>query len=146
MDADVALSFQEVYRYSVAGCIIRPDPFSGETLEQFVRLEQYVLVQTSFDLSYKIGAGTDGFGFFEGIDHVLKVTFMPGQTEVSFSIAIITRVGRQIGAILPQDEPEGLRKIGRGLVSVKMVELCERFQHNGSTMLRSVELLHHLPQ
>ena len=142
MDKDVAASFQEIYCYSVAGYIARPEPFSGEVLEQFARLEQYGLVQTSFGLSLTVNANTDGIGQFSGSTHALRVTFKSGQKEVVFPVIMITRVGRQIGTILSGDEPEALRRIGRELVTVEKVELCQQVVVDGTHMLRFIEVLH----
>ena len=122
-DAEIAREFQEVYRLSVNGYSLRPEPFEGAILETFAFLEQVGLAQADFSLSMYVVADADGFGYIFGDQVMLRVTYMPGVTEVSFPAVRITRVGRQIGTILPRDETEALRQIGRKLTSAKKVEL-----------------------
>ena len=122
-DAEIAREFQEVYRLSVSGCSLRPEPFEGAVLEKFAFLEEVRLAQTDPNLSVNITAAGDGFGYFFGDQVMLRVAYMPGVTAVSFPAIRITRVGRQIGTILPRDETEALRQIGRKLTSAKKVEL-----------------------
>ena len=123
MDAEIASEFQELYRLSVDGCSLRPNPYRGAILERCALLELAGLVHTGAMMSRTIQGEADGFGYFVGDHFVLRVAFAPGSTEVSFPVIRITRVGMQIGTILPRDEAEALRQIGRKLTTAKKVEL-----------------------
>ena len=122
-DAEMAREFQEVYRLSVNGFGLRPDPFEGPILDRFAFLEQVGLAQAAFGLSVNIIRSPDGFGYYTGKQAMLRVTYMPGDQPVSFSAIRITRIGMQIGTILPQDELDALRQIGQSLTTAKKVEL-----------------------
>lgn len=145
-DAEIAHEFQKVYRLSVSGCSLRPEPFEGVVLEKFAFLEQVGLVQTDFSLTMNIIAQSDGFGYFIGDQFLLRVTYMPNVTKVSFPCVRITRVGRQIGTILPQDEREAICQIGRTLTAAKKVELCVITGRPRSGInFNIIEVLHELP-
>lgn len=146
MDAEIARAFEAVYRLSVNGYGLRPEPFEGEVLEKFAFLEQVGLAQTDFSLSMNINAVADGFGYFLGDQLMLRITYPPGNTTVSFPAVRITRVGKQIGAILPRDELEALRKIAQKLTAAKKVELCVITSRQGTAVtFNIIQVLHETP-
>ena len=146
-DADIAHEFQEVYRLSVNGYGLRPQPFEGAVLEKFAFLEQVGLAQSDFSLTMKISVAPDGFGYHFG-DHIgLRITYMPNATMVSFPAFRITRVGRQIGTILPRDETEALRQIGLQLTEAKKVELIAVTKRTslGEISFNIIDVIHEIP-
>ena len=124
MDAQLARSFQEVYRLSIDGYVLRPTRVEGKEFEKFAHLEAAGLTQADITWSRDIRPEADGFGYLIGQEFLLRITFGPGDVKVSFMPILITRVGREIGSFLPRDEREALRQIGLSLTKAKKVELC----------------------
>jgi hypothetical protein len=123
MDRDIAMAFQDVYRLSINGHVLKPSLFGGVELEKFSNLEAFGLVQEGFNIGVKVNANEDGFGYVLGNDLLLRVTYMPGNTTLHYLVIMITRIGREIGSILPRDEREALRQIGLSMVGAKKIEL-----------------------
>jgi hypothetical protein len=124
MDSEIAREFEEVYRLSADGFGLRPDPLEGEVLEKFAFLDQTGLTQADSDLAIAIDVSHDGYGYHAVGKFLLRITYQPNETSISFPAIRITRVGKQIGTILPNDEEAALRQIGKSLTEAKKVELC----------------------
>jgi hypothetical protein len=138
LDAEVARSFDEVFRQSVAGHVPRPEKFEGEVLERFAVLENAGLVQADTFLQMQIQKNSDGFGYFLGETHLLKVTPSANSTVINFPVIRITRIGMQIGAILLRDEAAAIRKIALLLKPVEKVEMCLIHARMGTRITWSV--------
>lgn len=146
MDAEIASAFQEVYRLSVNGISLRPEPFEGAVLEKFAFLEQAGLLQADLSLRRRVDATPDGFGYIVGNDFLLRVTYRPGVTQAYFPIVRITRIGRQIGTIIPRDEIEALRQIGPQITGADKVELCAITGHqDGQLTFDITEVVYEAP-
>lgn len=124
MSGDLARAFQDLYRLSVDGCFPRPPEIKGDFFKVVTQLEAAGLVQMDMSFRKSIGTQPDGFGYLIDKKFLLKVTFMPGQTEVTFPMIQITQVGKEIGTFLPPDECEALRQLSSYLREAKKVELC----------------------
>ncbi len=143
MDSDLARAFQDVYRLSVGGYGLRPPVFEGETLERFAHLEAAGLTQTDIALSMDLSARPDGLAYLIGDQFLLRITLMPNTEKISFPIYRITRVGKEIGSILPRDEREGLRQIGSSLTQAQRVETCFIQSRQGTSIRYQIlDLLH----
>ncbi len=134
MDAQLARSFQDVYRLSIGGYALRPMILEGEEFDKFAHLQAAGLTQTDVTWSRDIGPNPDGYGYLLAENHLLRVTFRPGQSKVSFPPILITRAGREIGSFLPRDELEGLRQIGLSLTAAQKVELCVIVSRQGHSI------------
>ncbi len=124
MSGDLARAFQDLYRLSVDGCFPRPPEIKGDFFKVVTQLEAAGLIQMDMSFRKSIGTQPDGFGYLIDKKFFLKVTFMPGQTEVTFPMIQITQVGKEIGTFLPPDECEALRQLSSYLREAKKVELC----------------------
>jgi len=90
------------------------------------------LIQEGFNIGVEVKANEDGFGYVLGNDSLLRVTYMPGNTTLHYLVIMITRIGREIGAILPRDERDALRQIGLRMSNAKKIELGSIERRAGS--------------
>lgn len=134
MDAQLARSFQDVYRLSIDGYALRPAVLEGEEFEKFAQLQAAGLTQTDITWSRDIRPNADGYGYLFAEKHLLRVTFRPGHSIVSFPPILITRAGREIGSILPRNEIEALRQIGLSLTTAQKVELFLILSRQGNSI------------
>jgi hypothetical protein len=143
MNGDLARAFQDLYRLSVGGIFPRPPEIKNDFFKDVTQLEAAGLIQMDMFFRKTIGTQADGFAYLIDKEFLLRVTFMPGQTEIALPIIQITQVGQEIGTFLPRDECEALRHMSSYLREAKKVELCALKSLEGSSINFSIlELLH----
>jgi hypothetical protein len=142
MTADLARSFQEVYRLSIENFIVQPSDFSGQVLEDYGNLEAIGLLQSGLQRSIK--AQPNGFAFIAGEHFGLQMTVNPGTEELSFSIVRITPAGMEIGTMLPRDEGEGVVRIGASIRGAKKIEIISVERRGEKVFIK--EILRELDQ
>ena len=82
MTADLARSFQEIYRLSIENFVAQPKEFSGQVLEDYGNLEAIGLLQGGLHRSLPVQP--DGFAYIAGEQSGLRITVLPGVKEVFF--------------------------------------------------------------
>lgn len=143
MSGDLARAFQELYRLSVGGIFPRPPEIKNDFFKDVTQLEAAGLIQMDMFYRKTIGTQADGFAYLIDKEFLLRLTFMPGQTEVALPIIQITQVGQEIGTFLPRDECDALRHMSSYLREVKKVELCALQSFEGPLIkFRILEVLH----
>jgi hypothetical protein len=136
MTADLARSFQEVYRLSIENFLVSPADFSGQVLEDYGNLEAIGLLQAGLQRSIKVQP--NGFAFIAGEHFGLRMTVAPGTEELFFSMVRITPAGMEIGTMLPRDEREGVVKIGASIRGAKKIEIISVERRGGKVLIKDV--------
>lgn len=136
MTADLARSFQEIYRLSIEGFVLQPKDFSGQVLVDYGNLEAIGLLQSG--LSRSLPVQPDHFAYVAGEQFGLRITVLPGVNEVTFPAIRITPVGMEIGTMLPQDEREAIVRIGSSISGVKKIEIISVERRGGQKILKEI--------
>lgn len=136
MTADLARSFQEIYRLSIESFVVQPKEFSGQVLVDYGNLEAIGLLQSG--LSRSLPVQSDHFAYIAGEQFGLRITVLPGVNEVTFPAIRITPVGMEIGTMLPRDEREAIVKIGSSISGVKKIEIISVERRGGQTILKQI--------
>ncbi len=128
LDQKMASWFQEETEFRIMGkYILHPHDYSGGRLERLVFLEEVGLlhhVAPSGGIAHTFKPGPDGIaGVFEG-NLCLRIHI---DREVKLKVIPITRVGKEIAAILPPVDPRSVfRRLANALSGeVKSMDICQ---------------------
>ena len=136
MTADLARSFQEIYRLSIESFVLQPKEFSDQVLVDYGNLEAIGLLQSG--LSKSLPVQPNGFAYIAGEQFGLRITVLPGVNEVTFPIVRITPVGMEIGTMLPRDEREAIVRIGSSISGVSKIEIISVERRGEQTILKEI--------
>jgi hypothetical protein len=125
LDKDIATMFQAKLAHRLrAGFLPKPAGLAGQELLDFIFLEEVGLLQdVSVDAGSDLQTNADGYKYATNGDHFLKIK---APLAVRVPLIRITRVGREIASILPQEPDDiALRTVAELLLpNVEQMELC----------------------
>ncbi|MDE0303257.1 MAG: DUF2806 domain-containing protein [Albidovulum sp.] len=145
-DRQMASWFQEEAEFRVMGkYILRPDDLRGERLSRMLFLEEVGLIHNAANIGgvvHNFNPGSQGFAVLPEGDLCLRIHF---DQKVPLKVIPMTRVGREIAAILPSVDPRSVfKRLATALHgNAKSIDICQILEKRDDQILLSnpIEIL-----